>query len=136
MRQCFLFASNLHPFDGHIELSVLCPFGVEISAHCHFGSELDQGDVVVSLAGAAFNASVDVLLAVLNVFFLGRYPKPSCLGIELPLRGCHFIKVSGSTVAERVVKAHPPKGPKLRNNGPQGVGLRTLLRTAMQKRSV
>ena len=55
----------------------------------------------MSLAGAAFNASVDALLAVLNVFFLGRYPKPPFLCIEQSLRGCHFIKVSGVTVAER-----------------------------------
>ena len=36
---------------------------------------------------------------------------------------------------EKVVKAHPQKGPKILNDGPLVVGLHTYLHTAGQERS-
>ena len=57
---------------GHVELSALCPLGIESSTHRDFSCEANQRDVFMPRAGAAFNAGVDVLAAVNKVFF----PRP------------------------------------------------------------
>ena len=74
MRQRLLVFSHFSYLakPGHVELSAFRPLGIESGTHRDFSREANQRDVVMACAGAAFNAGVDVLAAVDEVFFSRR----------------------------------------------------------------
>lgn len=85
VRQCLLITGHFGYLaePGHVELSALCPLGIESGTHRDFSREANERDVVMARAGAALNAGIDVLAAIHKVFLTGLQRKPPVLGIEL-----------------------------------------------------
>ena len=67
----------------HVEFPALRPLGIESCNHRDFSGEANQRDVVMTRAGAALNAGIDVLTAVNEIFPAGFDGEKPVLGIEL-----------------------------------------------------
>jgi len=68
---------------GHVELSALRPIGIKSHTHDDFSSEANERDVVMTRAGAALNAGIDVLAAVDEIFLTRSDLEIQVLGVEL-----------------------------------------------------